>query len=80
MRYLYESKVIGVNPMEMILREFGKRKWSGIIRAFPNENPTPALEFLRIEPAYSGTFGEHAQASWTCTSAPASGSCPTDWC
>ena len=48
--------------MEMILREFGKRKWSGIIRAFQNENPTPALEFLRIEPAYSGTFGEHAQA------------------
>lgn len=60
MQYLYERKIIPVNPMELILREFGKRKWSGIVRAFQSGAPETALETLRVEPGFTGTFGEHA--------------------
>ena len=60
MQYLYERKIIAVNPMELILREFGKRKWSGIVRAFQGGAPEATLERLRVEPGFTGSFGEHA--------------------
>jgi integrase/recombinase XerD len=60
MQYLYERKIIAVNPMELILREFGKRKWSGIVRAFQGGAPEAMLERLRVEPGFTGSFGENA--------------------
>jgi integrase/recombinase XerD len=62
LRHLSDLGTLNPNPMAMIEERFGKRGWAGIVRALRQPDPGPALDALRPEPPYSGSFGKLARS------------------
>jgi site-specific recombinase XerD len=54
--------LISINPISEFKNRYRKKGWSGIARAFKSTNTECHLESLRINPAFTGCFGNQAKA------------------
>lgn len=62
MQHLRDTGVIRSNPMANIRLRYGKRGWTGIVRALQSRDATAALARVRAKPTYRGNFGGHARS------------------
>jgi integrase len=61
MAAMHDEGAIRVNPIAELKKRFGARGRRGIVEALRSDDPQAALDALRPEPAFSGSFGHHAK-------------------